>query len=151
MQSLKENRILIKFLKPYTTHLCQPLDLSINYILKSRMKEQWIDWFKNNPGISPSKQAIYIWFKKAFDSLTPLNIIKAFLLSGISNDVNGIEDLLSPNLLLLRNKSVKPSQICEPQEEEMYYQDAYGAEEHQYFNDMEIEGEYIFEESYLQK
>jgi len=65
--------------------------------------------------------------------------------------VNGIEDLLSPNLLLLRNKSVKPSQICEPQEEEMYYQDAYGAEEHQYFNDMEIEGEYIFEESYLQK
>jgi len=129
VQSLKNDGILIKFLRPYTTNLCQPLDLNINYILKSRMKESWIDWFSNNPGENPAKQVIYSWFRKGFESITPLNIIKAFLLSGISNNPDGTEDILSPNIMLLRNKQF--TNMAANQQEALFYEDLYNNPEHQ--------------------
>ena len=41
-RELEKVGIFIKYLRPYTTHLCQPLDLNINFILKSKIKN--IGW-----------------------------------------------------------------------------------------------------------
>ena len=144
---LREKGILIKFLRPYTTSLVQPLDLSINRILKSQMKEEWISWFSKNPGENPTKTSIYSWFHKAFKSITPVNIIKAFILSGISNDTNGSEDILSSNLQLLRSKNEEITRMEELADEKNYYWDVYESPEYQYYDEgsQKHEGEYVFE------
>lgn len=145
VQGLKKFGLIIKFLRPYTTSLCQPLDLSINYLIKSHMKQDWITWFNKSPGSNPNKQIVYSWFKKAYDSITPLNIIKAFLISGISNDPQGNEDILSPNLLSLRARNQERTKTHKDTGEAPFYENIYDSPEHQYFQfSKEDEGEYVF-------
>jgi len=61
-------------------------------------------WFDKNPEENIQKQTIYEWFSQAWDSVTPLNIIKAFLTSGISNELDGSTDFFSENLIKLRDR-----------------------------------------------
>jgi len=61
----KELYIIIKYLKPNTTSLCQPLDLSVNYMIKCSLKTHWINWFVETSQMSseakyPNKQNIYM-------------------------------------------------------------------------------------------
>jgi len=110
------------------------------------MKEQWVDWFAKNSGQNPTKAIIYSWFRKAFGSITAVNIIKAFLTSGISNDADGSEDILSANLLLLKTKQVEVTQVKEQSDEKAFYEDAYGSPEHQNCEIIQRDhGEYVFE------
>lgn len=100
-----ELNVVIKHLKPYTTVFCQPLDLNINAIVKRRMKEEWLKWFiTENRTKAPCKQDIYTWFTCAWKTINPANIIKAFLMSGLSNDISGSEDILCLNLIKLKQK-----------------------------------------------
>jgi len=126
-KKLEDFGIILKYLRPYTTHVCQPLDLSINYLLKKSMKDKWVFWFDKNQENSkaPTKQEIYDSFTESWGSITPLHIIKAFLSSGISNNVNGEEDVLSKNLIKLRS-SQNSYLAAEVQEtESQFYNDPY--------------------------
>ena len=113
MKELEEFGLMIRNLKPYTINICQPLDLNINYLVKSQMKEAWMNWFGINSNVNPTKQIIYSWFVKAFKGITPLSIIKAFLMSGISNELDGTSDILCPNLVTLRKKEKKQQMSME--------------------------------------
>jgi len=105
LAEFEQQGLIIKYLRPYTTSICQPLDLNINFLLKSSLKDQWIDWIDQHPNINPTKQTIYNWLVQAWKKITPLNIIKAFLMSGISNDLDGSSDILCPNLQKLKKKN----------------------------------------------
>ena len=148
--------IIIKHLRPYTTSYCQPLDLNVNFLVKKKMKDYWMDWFSNDESQTPRKQTLYGWFAKSWDSITALNIVKAFLNSGIPNDLDGKEDFFSQNLCLLRTKrnSDQPSKTEEIKEEEKedledleYFDDPYKKFEDLYDNKEEEMGEYIIHES----
>ena len=78
--------IIIKHLKPYTTVYCQPLDLNVNYLIKKKMKDFWMEWFTINKESTPKKQSVYNWFAKTWNAISALTIVKFFLISGISND-----------------------------------------------------------------
>jgi len=105
----KDLNIIIKYLKPYTTPFVQPLDLSINYLLKSKMRQQWLKWFDNENlnEKAPKKQLIYDWFNIAWEAISPVNIVKAFLSSGVSNNLDDSQDLFSKNLLKLKNETLE--------------------------------------------
>ena len=136
--------VIIKFLKPYTTSICQPLDLSTNSILKRKMKDEWLDWYIDPSNISktPSKQFIYDWFAKSWNAITQTNNIKAFLLSGISNDLNGDEDILCLNLVQMKKKQAEDAEKFKSESEEAeelherdFNTDPYSLPVHQLFED----------------
>jgi len=81
LAEFEQQGLIIKYLRPYTTSICQPLDLNINFLLKSSLKDQWIDWIDQHPNINPTKQTIYNWLVQAWKKITPINIIKTFLMS----------------------------------------------------------------------
>jgi len=59
----------------------QPLDLSTNYLLKSKLKNIWTSWYvklysekKEDEKLNcpcPSKQNVYDWFTEAYNSIPP--------------------------------------------------------------------------------
>jgi len=99
----KELNVFLCYLPPYTTNILQPLDLNINALLKRNMKNSWVDWFSKENSLR-KKQVIYRWFVLAWRSITSLNIIKSFLMGGISSDLNGKDDNLSNNLKLFKQQ-----------------------------------------------
>jgi len=127
----KELNIIIKYLRPYTASLVQPLDLSINYLLKHKLKQEWLEWFikKDNPQEKakyPSKQDIYNWFARSWRTISPPNIVKAFLHSGISNSLDNSEDFLCRFLSVqFQSESQPKSSQNIDQEEKDFYKDIY--------------------------
>jgi len=126
--------IIIKHLRPYTTSMCQPLDLCINYLIKKFMKDEWIKWFDTDPSLNPTKQMIYNWFAKAFQSITFKDVIKAFLMSGISNELDGSEDLLSSMLLKFRKEreQIQQNLTVEEQVTQIFFEDEYDKHHNQF-------------------
>ena len=85
----------ICYLLPYSTSLIQALDLSINYILKSKMRTSWLGWYvrttktvkDNSKCPIPSRTDVYKWFGASWNTVSPLTIIKSFLCAGLTNDL----------------------------------------------------------------
>ena len=50
----------------------------------------------------PKKQTIYNWLMYAWNSLTPKDLIKSFIVSGISISMDGNDDLLLSNVIRLK-------------------------------------------------
>lgn len=142
----KQLNIFIRYLPAHTTSYLQPLDLNVNGILKNRMRESWIDWF-NSSEVVPNKQIIYRWFSTAWKSITPLNIIKAFLTSGLSCDISGKEDILSHNVRLLREKNAKEEEPCVKGDPELkkFFEDPYESPENIFYaDDSQLQEELFF-------
>jgi len=138
--------IFIRYLKPYTTHLCQPLDLNINFILKSKMRTEWMEWMEKQEGTNPSKTTIYNWFYKSWKAITPLNIVKAFLMSGISNDLNGSEDILSESLTRLRAfNHERETMFSKEAASKEFFEDVNGNPEQLFFNVCPEEEAHVYE------
>jgi len=139
---LEQQGLIIKYLKPCTTNICQPLDLNINFILKSHLKDKWINWIDKHPNVNPTKQTIYNWFVQAFKGITPLSIIKAFLMSGISNDLDGSPGILCPNLQKLGKKNNEENANLQNDELTPFEIDPYSIEENGIisYNDEDVEG-----------
>ena len=51
-----------------------------------------------------SKQKIYDWFASSWKAITTIIVIKSFLYAGISNHIDGSEDIICKYLLLLHGK-----------------------------------------------
>jgi len=147
----------IKYLPPNCTAHLQPLDLSTNYLLKSKLRNLWIDWYvkqysdkKEHENFNcpcPSKQNVYEWFTQAYNSIPPLTIIKSFLCTGLSNDLNGHEDILSKYL----SKKSKPEENIVnfiesnfpkaiPESENKFYQDVYEDNKQEVIHKEDLDG-----------
>ena len=103
----KDLNIDLLYIPASTTCAIQPLDLMINKILKNLVKEMWMNWYlkiniEASPLEHPCRQDIYNWVMKAWDLLSPREIIYAFLTSGISNSLDGTEDSLSKNINIMK-------------------------------------------------
>ena len=68
----------------YSTSMIQPLDLTINYIIKTKLRNLWLGWHlkstktsdNNSKAPAPTKQNVYDWFGSAWNSVSPLTMIK---------------------------------------------------------------------------
>ena len=98
------------------------------------MKDEWIKWFDTDPSLNPTKQMIYNWFAKAFQSITFKDVIKAFLMSGISNELDGSEDLLSSMLLKFRKEreQIQQNLTVEEQVTQIFFEDEYDKHHNQF-------------------
>ena len=73
------------------------------------MRCEWLNWFSQNADTNtkaPSKQDVYNWFSKSWESLSPHSIVKSFLVSGMLNSLDGKQDLFSTNLLKMKNENI---------------------------------------------
>jgi hypothetical protein len=65
---------------------------------------------------TPKKQDIYNWISTSWQIITPKEIVKAFLTSGISISMTGEEDSLSENVLRLK-KNVSQEEVFMKEED----------------------------------
>jgi len=85
-RALREQNVTISNFPPNTTCRLQPLDHSINGVVKNKLDEYWneymdrIDIPRTKAGNlqRPSKELILEWITRAFDELKPLTIINSF-------------------------------------------------------------------------
>ena len=111
MKLEEELNAKIRYLPPKCTAYLKPLDLSIIYTMKIKLKNQRVTWYINQYEKSrsdfqcpcPSKQDLYQWLVLPWNGRSPINIIKSFLCSGLSNSLGGSEDVMSKFLLQLSN------------------------------------------------
>ena len=103
------------------------------------MRKRWMDWYMCQSIVSeeefkktPSKQDLYNWMVSALLLISPRDIVKAFIPSGISVSMRGDEDCLSANVCRLRNKSYEEDSVLikadDPDPEE-FYKNVYADEE----------------------
>jgi hypothetical protein len=102
----------ISYIPAGTTCVLQPLDLRVNRKVKEILKNQWLDWYVTiDLTLSkleiPTRQMIYDWFMASWNSLSPKEVITAFLESGLTNNLDGSEDILSKNLKILKEIAEK--------------------------------------------
>ena len=81
------------------TSLLQPLDVSINKPMKDRARQLWQEYMlqmsdTDTPTKSPSKQQILDWIVAAQEQVNQDMICKSFLVTGITNKLDGSEDYL---------------------------------------------------------
>ena len=85
------------------------------------MRDKWMRWYSKldlttQSLASPKRQDIYDWLMKTWEFISPKEVIHAFLKSGISNNLNGEEDILSKNIQIM--KEVTKKELPQIQEKE---------------------------------
>jgi len=105
------------------------------------MKQNWFDWYMNQSieigkefKITPKKQEIYNWIVNALAFLSPRDIIKAFITSGISVSMKGEEDHIAHNVLRLKDPTYQEEIILTKHD---------SLDLHEYFKDKYLENEDI--------
>ena len=109
IESCTENYMNISILPAGTTSVLQPLDISINKIFKTFIKEKYIKYcIDNNVLFSKvQKDDIINWVGQTWydDNIITKDIIfKSFKVCGLSNKTNGSEDNLIKISEFLKNK-----------------------------------------------
>ena len=86
------------------TSIVQPMDRSVDKPFKDSIKASWSQWMKTGAGKTrhgnlkqPSRQNVIDWVSKAWAGISPDFLIKAFLVCGISNALDGTQDSLIDN------------------------------------------------------
>ena len=80
---------------------------------------------------TPKKQDVYNWVTNVLNIISPRDVVKAFLTSGISISLTGEEDALSENVQRLKKVSYGVDVIIkdDPEELKLFMKDAYAEEE----------------------
>ena len=79
---------------------------------------------------TPKKQDIYDWIHNALNLVSPRDVVKAFLTSGVSVALGGEEDALSSNVMRLRKEVVDEKlEKAGPEDLESFMADQYTEKE----------------------
>lgn len=78
-----ENQIIILKLPPHTSHLLQPLDLSVFKSLKSRWDAKLVEWQRKNVGVKIPKRIFSKLIGEIWTETKPEIIINGFVKAGI--------------------------------------------------------------------
>ena len=118
----EELNIDIHYIPSGCTCELQPLDLMINRSVKVSMRDKWMRWYSKldlttQSLASPKRQDIYDWLMKTWEFISPKEVIHAFLKSGISNNLNGEEDILSKNIQIMKELTKKELPQIQEKEE----------------------------------
>lgn len=81
-KALQEQVVILK-LPPHTSHLLQPMDLSVFKSLKQRYDELLIAWQRKNYGVKASKSVFSTLISQAWNQFDKTNIISGFKKAGI--------------------------------------------------------------------
>ena len=82
------------------TSMLQPLDVVLNKPFKDRVRQHWLEWMgaglaEKTAGGNLKKPALALvtqWVKDAWGDIPEEMVIKSFLKTGISNNLDGTED-----------------------------------------------------------
>ena len=81
------------------TSIVQAMDRSVNRPFKTSIRESWAAWMKGDAARTvhgnlkqPSRNQVIAWVSKAWNDLNVDVLVKAFLVCGISNAMDGSED-----------------------------------------------------------
>lgn len=81
----------VVFVPAGCTPLVQPMDVSINRPFKVRMREMWVEWFRNHTAVTPrgnlkqpTRQNAIDWVSAAWDAIPESIISESFILCGIT-------------------------------------------------------------------
>ena len=98
LELARKNKIIVFYLPPHTTHVCQLLDCSFFKPLKDYRRDECHKFYQKNPGLVISKHNFFCGiFREAWlKAISPSNIISGFKKAGV-HPVNRNKVLLSSN------------------------------------------------------
>ncbi len=99
-EELKKRNIDTAVIPGGMTSLLQPLDVSVNKPVKSRLRQYWTDWMVDGPKHynaggkrkSPTREDVLQWIADAWGTISSDIITGGFLKCGIANKMDGSED-----------------------------------------------------------
>lgn len=83
IETAMQEKVVILKLPPHTSHLLQPMDLSVFKSLKHKYDEKLIAWQRKNYGVKASKSVFSSLISRSWTQFDKTNIISGFKKAGI--------------------------------------------------------------------
>jgi hypothetical protein len=80
--------IEVVHIPPGCTYLCQPVDVGVNKVIKSRMRNKWEDWmvvgngFENGVAKEPSRRLVAEWVLEVYNEIPQQTARNAWMKTG---------------------------------------------------------------------
>jgi hypothetical protein len=80
--------IEVVHIPPGCTYLCQPVDVGVNKVIKSQMRNKWEDWmvagngFENGVAKEPSRRLVAEWVLEAYNEIPQQTARNAWMKTG---------------------------------------------------------------------